>query len=230
MVPSFTGGSSTPFLVSPCVWAGGRRPEGAVPRPVQRTVRRGAPAPAGPRLPISPPPTPDRKVPTGSKRGSERCSPPEHRGRGKKSKENPQPMATAHRTRESYFTYGPARAGRRAVHLLPGRLPHESEEHPARAFYSFFSQGTRGPDLVMSGPSSHTPTRALPVEERPSVAPVTLRLSPRPSDTPRARGEALHAPVGDRTGQITDRGSIGRPPASSLIWISVPMVGQTPQS
>ena len=56
------------------------------------------------------------QIPSGP---ANRCPPPEHGGPEKKSKENPQPMATHRHPRESYFTYGPARAGRRAVHLPP---------------------------------------------------------------------------------------------------------------
>lgn len=181
MVPSFTGGSSTPFLVSPCVWAGGRRPEGAVPRPVQRTVRRGAPVPAGPRLPISPPQTPDRKVPTGAKRGSERCSPPEHGGRGKNPKKirNPWQPPTA----PASLTSRTARRERGAgpYTFSPGGSPMRAKS-TRRAHFTPFPP--RAPEARISScpaPRPTLPTRALRLEERPVLAltPPTSLQHPR---------------------------------------------------
>ena len=116
MLPSDAGGSSTPFLVPPVF---GRRsdPKGLVPRLVQRTVHSGAHAPARPRIPIPPPLTCDRKVTNRPGGASEPVLITGTRTARKKIQKNLRSMATKRVPHESYWLYGPARAGRRAIHL-----------------------------------------------------------------------------------------------------------------
>lgn len=179
------------------------RPAGAVPRPVQRTVRRGAHAPTGLRIPVPPPLTCGRKVPTGSERVLNRCSPPEHGGLRKKSKENPQSMATHRATRESYFTYGPARAGRRAVHL-----PDTADATPlhtgSRCGAGYTAESARSAHLTLFPPRTHwfrqfpsafvLPWTALrtqcpsPSSSSPASSDTRLRPGARPAPLPRSAG------------------------------------------
>ena len=201
MVPSDTGGSSTPFLMPPCSVAG--RPEGAVPRPVQRTVRDGAHAPTGLRIPVSPPLTCGRKVLEGPEWATNRCSPSERGARQKKSKENLLPMATSGAPGESYYTYGPARAGRRAILLdLPGR-----------------SSGAAVPG---HGGGRH---RTRPLRQRPPAVTGGFFVS----EHGRVGSGSGTGPL-PRSVYFTVNGSRGRPSAGALIWISVPILGHTPQS
>ena len=91
-----------------------------------------------------------------------RCPPPEHGGPEKKSKENPQPMATHRHPRESYFTYGPARAGRRAVHLPPGRLRTSRERDADTANASApQDEDTRSANFTLSPQDTPVPWGSL---------------------------------------------------------------------
>ncbi len=91
----------------PLVWPAGR-PEGAVPRPVQRTVRRGAHAPTGLRIPVSPPLTCDRKVPRAVRADAEPEFTTRTRGPPKKIR------------RKSGSDGNPPRSPRVLLHVRPG--------------------------------------------------------------------------------------------------------------
>ena len=144
VLPSDAGGSSTPFLVPPVF---GRRsdPKGLVPRLVQRTVHSGAHAPARPRVPIPPPLTCDRKVTNRPDGASEPVLTTGTRTARKKIQKNLRSMATKRVTHESYWLYGPARAGRRAIHL------------PLEA--ALFFRGSPPPHIAVMCDSSLAPAR-----------------------------------------------------------------------
>ncbi len=179
------------------------RPEGAVPRPAQRTVRRGAHAPTGLRIPVSPPLTCGRKVPERSERIPKPCSPPERGVPRKKSEENLDPMATPRVTRESYYTYGPARAGRRAVHLPPpGRSPLQgSSRAPGARNPTSPPPGTHGPtpvpgtDTRTPGPTGDRWNQGF-VRVRPRRGPPWLRAACRRGRSRPPHGAAAHGPRG----------------------------------
>lgn len=99
-------------------------------------------------------------------------------------------MATPHATRESYYMYGPARAGRRAVLLLFTLTPHKGQT------------GFRARSLH-------------------------LRFGAKKASRSVGPGGLLRVCFGPQT---TVNGNVGLPPAGALIWISVPILGHTPQS
>lgn len=170
----------------------------------------------GTRIPVPPPTAPDRKVPTGSERVPNRRSPREHRGPEKKSKEIPQPWQPP--VSPASLTSRTARRERGAgpYTFLPGHSPGASGTRRGR--------GTRrrapGARILLSFPPSHADRPPFP-----GATPVPTRTPlPLPGPVPPPAGPAPSSV------QTTVSGSMGRPPAWSLIWISVPIVGHTPQS
>src|SRR5699024_9003092 len=135
VLPSDAGGSSTPFLFPPVF---GRRsdPSGVVPCLVHRTVHCVLHVCARPRAPIPPPLPSDRKVTNRPGGASEPVLITGTRTARKKIQKYLRTMATKRVPHKSYWLYGPARAGRRAIHLpleavlfLPGlpALPHHGD-------------------------------------------------------------------------------------------------------
>lgn len=191
MVPSCAGGSSTPFLSAPLVQGRLWRPSGAVPRPVQRTVRRSAHEPSGTRIPVPPPTAPDRKVPTGSERALNRRSPPEHGGAEKKSKEIPQPWQPP--VSPASLTSRTARRERGAgpYTFSPGRSPGANGTRRGRAT----PRRAPGARILLPFPPSHTD------------CPGSRVRSPCPRTSPAPRG-AGPSPVSDH-GQGQHRAAPG---------------------
>ncbi|PWV57539.1 hypothetical protein BDW27_102410 [Nocardiopsis sp. L17-MgMaSL7] len=141
---------------------------------------------------------PRSKSPDRVRAGTEPAFTTRTRGCGKKIQRNPATMATPGIPRESYFTYGPARAGRRAVHLLPRTLPR-CQRHTTRSSHT--AEGARSANPTPF-PPSHTDCPGSRVR---SPYP---RTSPAPRGTGPAPGGTGPAPVSDH-GQGQHRAAPG---------------------
>ncbi len=224
------------------------RPAGAVPRPAQRTVRRSAHAPTGLAyryLPRGPLIEKSRPGPDGLRTGIH------HQNTGvrkKKSKEilNPwQPPAhpasltsrTARRERGAgpyTFFFGRSSSHQRICgKSSPRRTKHRRGRAPR--------QRAPGARILLLFHLIHTGCVGFPAHQQ-AHSPQVPRTAPwfTPWFTPAGPIRHLRGldrpppvrrePIPPPAPQSTVRGSIGRPSAVSLIWISVPIVGHTPQS
>lgn len=196
MVPSCAGGSSTPFLSAPWVRTGCGGPQGLFL--VLLSVRCAAVhmRQQDSHTGISPEDT-RSKSPDRVRTDSAPAFTSRTRGSGKKIQRNPESMATPRAPRESYFTYGPARAGRRAVHLLLRTLLLTSENlrkklppaHEAPVRSSPTAESARSANPTPLSPDSHWLCRF----SRASAGPQALRFPARP------RGSRRGSPLRGRS-------------------------------